>query len=98
DFHVTGVQTCALPILLVHRQPSYFSFDQFKLLQMLAGNIGLSVSNAYLHAEIRKMVITDQLTGLYVRHYLYEQIELMQKRDACEIGRASCRAREDVSE
>jgi diguanylate cyclase (GGDEF)-like protein len=70
-------------ILLVHRQPSYFSFDQFKLLQMLAGNIGLSVSNAYLHAEIRKMVITDQLTGLYVRHYLYEQIELMQKRDAC---------------
>jgi len=70
-------------ILLVHRQPNHFSFDQFKLLQMLAGNIGLSVSNAYLHAEMRKMVITDQLTGLYVRHYLYEQIELMQKRDAC---------------
>lgn len=70
-------------ILLVHTKPNHFSFDQFKLLQMLAGNVGLSVSNAYLHAELRKMVITDQLTGLFVRHYLYEQIEAMQKRDAC---------------
>lgn len=79
---VVGSETIGA-ILLVHTEPNYFSFDQFRLLQMLAGNVGLSVSNAFLHAEMRKMVITDQLTGLYVRHYLYEQIKDMQERDAC---------------
>lgn len=79
---VVGSETIGA-ILLVHREANYFSFDHFKLLQMLSGNVGLSVSNAFLHAEMRKMVITDQLTGLYVRHYLYEQINVMQQRDYC---------------
>lgn len=79
---VVGSETIGA-ILLVHREANFFSFDHFKLLQMLSGNVGLAVSNAFLHAEMRKMVITDQLTGMYVRHYLYEQISVMQKRDPC---------------
>jgi len=70
-------------VLLVHRQPHYFSFDNFKLLQVLSGHVGLAVTNAILHAEMRKMIITDQLTGLYVRYYLYEQIQVLQRKDAC---------------
>ncbi|MEX1030653.1 MAG: sensor domain-containing diguanylate cyclase [Paenibacillaceae bacterium] len=68
-------------ILLVHRRANFFSYDNFKMLQVLSGHIGLAITNATLHSEMRRMVVTDQLTGLYVRHYLYEQIHLMQKKE-----------------
>jgi diguanylate cyclase (GGDEF)-like protein len=70
-------------ILLAHTKTNYFSFDNFKLLQVLSSHVSLAVNNATLHAEMRRMVITDQLTGLFVRHHLYEQIELQQKTEAC---------------
>ncbi len=38
------------------------------------------MTNASLHAEVKRMVITDNLTGLYVRHYLDEQANSMQKK------------------
>jgi diguanylate cyclase (GGDEF)-like protein len=68
-------------ILLVHRRANFFSYDNFKMLQVLSGHIGLAITNATLHSEMRRMVVTDQLTGLYVRHYLYEQIQMLQKKD-----------------
>ncbi|MEX2414747.1 MAG: sensor domain-containing diguanylate cyclase [Paenibacillaceae bacterium] len=68
-------------ILLVHRRPNFFSYDNFKMLQVLSGHIGLAITNATLHSEMQRMVITDQLTGLYVRHYLYEQIQLLHKKE-----------------
>lgn len=68
-------------ILLAHRNPNFFTYENFKLLQVISGHIGLALANANLHAEMRRMVITDQLTGLYVRHYLYEQIQHLQKRE-----------------
>lgn len=68
-------------ILVVHHKPNFFSYDNYKLLQMLSGHIGLAMTNASLHAEVKRMVITDNLTGLHVRHYLDEQILLSQKRD-----------------
>jgi diguanylate cyclase (GGDEF)-like protein len=70
-------------ILVVHGKPNFFSYDNFKLLQVLSGHIGLAMTNASLHAEVRRMVITDNLTGLYVRHYLDEQVNTMQKKDFC---------------
>ncbi|OPH53052.1 hypothetical protein BC351_32885 [Paenibacillus ferrarius] len=70
-------------ILVVHSQPNFFSYDNYKLLQVLCGHIGLAMTNASLHAEVRRMVITDNLTGLYVRHYLDEQANLLQKKDFC---------------
>lgn len=70
-------------ILVAHRYPSYFSYDNYKLLQVLAGHIGLALVNAVLHAEVKRMVVTDNLTKLYARHYLDEQVGKMQKKDFC---------------
>lgn len=70
-------------ILIAHRAPHYFSYSNYKLLQVLSGHIGLAITNASLHAEVRRMVATDHLTGLYARHYLDEQIAAFQKKDAC---------------
>ncbi|UKS30050.1 diguanylate cyclase [Paenibacillus sp. HWE-109] len=70
-------------ILVVHSDPNFFSYDNYKLLQVLSGHIGLAMTNASLHAEVKRMVITDNLTGLYVRHYLDEQANLLQKKDFC---------------
>lgn len=70
-------------ILVAHRLPHYFSYENFRLLQVLSGHIGLAITNASLHAEVRRMVVTDNLTGLYVRHYLDEQIKQLQKKDFC---------------
>lgn len=70
-------------ILVAHRLPGFFTYDNYKLLQVLAGHVGLAVANASLHAEVRRMVITDNLTGLYARHYLDEQVGQHQKKDFC---------------
>ncbi len=68
-------------VLISNREPNHFSYDNYKLLQVLSVHLGLAVSNASLHAEVRRMVITDNLTGLYARHHLNERIVRRQKRD-----------------
>ncbi|WP_248926482.1 diguanylate cyclase [Paenibacillus hamazuiensis] len=70
-------------ILLAGRKPHYFTYDNYKLLQALSGHVGVAMTNAALHAEVRRMVNTDRLTGMYVRHYLDEQVHLFQKKDFC---------------
>lgn len=69
-------------VMICHRDPNYFSYDNYKLLHVLSAHLSLAVSNASLHAEVRRMVITDNLTGLFARHYLNERISRRQKRDA----------------
>ncbi|MCC3372967.1 diguanylate cyclase [Cohnella sp. REN36] len=68
-------------VMVTHQQASHFSYDNYKLLQVLSAHLGLAVSNASLHAEVRRMVITDNLTGLFARHYLNERIQRKQERD-----------------
>ncbi|WP_424765889.1 diguanylate cyclase [Paenibacillus sp. sgz302251] len=68
-------------ILVTHKAPNFFSYDNYKLLQVMSTHIGLAVTNASLHAEVRRMVITDNLTGLYARSYLDEQIQNRQRTD-----------------
>jgi len=75
DGEVVGV------ILITHKAPNFFSYDNYKLLQVMSTHIGLAVTNASLHAEVRRMVITDNLTGLHARHYLNEQIQNRQRKD-----------------
>lgn len=70
-------------ILVAHRNPRYFTFENYRLLQTLSGHIGLAIANASLHAEVNRMVITDNLTGLFTRRYLDEQVMLLQDRDLC---------------
>lgn len=62
-------------ILVTHRKSNYFSYENYKLLQMLTTHVGLAVINASLHAAVRRMAITDHLTGLHVRNYLNEEIQ-----------------------
>ncbi|AIQ46765.1 diguanylate cyclase [Paenibacillus sp. FSL R7-0273] len=70
-------------IMLTHREPHFFSYDSFRLLQAMAGHIGLAVGNARLHAEVRYLANRDSLTGLYARHYLDEEIKERQTKDFC---------------
>ncbi|WP_438433500.1 diguanylate cyclase [Gorillibacterium sp. sgz500922] len=70
-------------ILITHRAPQFFTYDNYKLLSVLAGPIGLAVANASLHAEVRRMVITDNLTGLYTRKFLDDHVGKHQEADSC---------------
>jgi len=70
-------------IMVAHQSPNFFSYENYKLIQVLSTHIGLAISNASLHAEVRRMVITDNLTGLHARHYLNEQIQTRQRKDRC---------------
>lgn len=70
-------------IMLTHKEAHYFSYDSFRLLQAMAGHIGLAVGNARLHAEVRYLANRDSLTGLYARHYLDEEIKERQTKDFC---------------
>ncbi|WP_018751603.1 sensor domain-containing diguanylate cyclase [Paenibacillus sanguinis] len=69
-------------IMLAHRQPHFFSYDNYKLLQVLSSHIGLAVANAQLHAEVRWMANRDMLTGLYARHYVDNAIQEFQMKDS----------------
>ena len=60
--------------IVLHREPYYFSFEMFKLLQSLIHHSSLALSNSMLREELEKMVITDHLTRLYSRSYLDEKI------------------------
>jgi len=68
-------------ILLTNKAPNFFSYENYKLLQVMCTHIGLAVTNASLLSEVRRMVITDNLTGLHARHYLNEQIQSRQRKD-----------------
>lgn len=68
-------------VLVTHREPSYFTYDNYKLLGLLADHIGLAIMKAQLHSELNRMVITDNLTGLHARRYLDEQVQAFQQND-----------------
>lgn len=70
-------------IHVTHHRSNFFSYENYKLLQVLSVHVGLAMSNASLHAEVKRMVITDRLTSLYVRHFLDEQVNVLQKKDFC---------------
>jgi diguanylate cyclase (GGDEF)-like protein len=69
-------------VLVTHARPNFFTYDNYKLLLLLSGHIGLAMMKAQLHAELSRMVITDNLTGLYARRYLDEQVHSLQLKDA----------------
>ncbi|MFS1513314.1 diguanylate cyclase [Chengkuizengella sp. SCS-71B] len=64
-------------VMFTNRIPNFFSYDNYRMLQVLSTHIGLAMSNAMLHDEMNRMVITDNLTGLYARHYLDQQVTKM---------------------
>ncbi|WP_223066446.1 sensor domain-containing diguanylate cyclase [Paenibacillus caui] len=68
-------------ILLSHRQAHYFSYENYKLLQVLATHIGLAIANASLYDAVQFMANRDMLTGLYARHYLDDCVQQRLQTD-----------------
>lgn len=67
--------------VVLHREPYYFSFEMFKLLQSLIHHSSLALANSMLREELEKMVITDHLTRLHSRNYLDEKIYQSMETD-----------------
>ncbi|MEW6607737.1 MAG: sensor domain-containing diguanylate cyclase [bacterium] len=70
-----GVFTC------VYSKVMEFKEDEVKFLSLIATRAALSINNAQLHDEIRKLAITDGLTGLY--NYRYFQESLKREIERC---------------
>lgn len=68
-------------IMLAHRMEHFFSYENYRLLQVLSSHIGLSIANASLHAEVQRMANQDMLTELYARRYLDDRVSEMLKLD-----------------
>lgn len=59
----------------------FFSFDDYKLLEIFGQQVSLAMTNAVLHNEMERMVITDNLTGLYTRRHLNERVRASLEKD-----------------
>ncbi|SDK43705.1 sensor domain-containing diguanylate cyclase [Sediminibacillus albus] len=68
-------------IIALHKQPYYFSFESFKLIQSLVHHSTLAFVNSMLREKLEHLVITDYLTSLYSRKYLDEQLQEHLKSD-----------------
>ncbi|WP_255298494.1 sensor domain-containing diguanylate cyclase [Brevibacillus dissolubilis] len=73
---VTGV------LLVADSRGHFFSFDDFKLLEIVGQHTSLAITNALLHSEVRRMVITDNLTGLYARKFLNDKVHESLGKDS----------------
>ncbi|WP_169516196.1 sensor domain-containing diguanylate cyclase [Halobacillus kuroshimensis] len=67
--------------VVLHKKPSFFSFDSFKLLQSLVQHSALAFANSILQEELERAVITDYLTKLHSRIYLDHRVEKHIKED-----------------
>jgi diguanylate cyclase (GGDEF)-like protein len=76
-------QQMAGMIILTHSMPNYFSYDDFRLLQTIIHHASFAFVNSSLHQEVNRMVITDNLTRLYARSYLDQEIPISQKSHLC---------------
>lgn len=72
---VTGI------LLVSDTRQQVFSFDDYKLLEIFGQHTSLAITNAMLHNEMERMVITDNLTGLHSRRYLNERVRQSIEKD-----------------
>ncbi len=68
-------------LLVSDTRNHFFSFDDFKLLEIFGQHTSLAITNAMLHSEVERMVITDNLTGLTTRRYLNDCVQLSLEND-----------------
>ncbi|WP_236034963.1 sensor domain-containing diguanylate cyclase [Alkalihalobacterium elongatum] len=62
-------------VVVLHKNPYHFTFENFKLLQSLIHHSTLAFTNSILHEELERLVITDHLTRLFSRNYLDQKIQ-----------------------
>ncbi|MBI5642414.1 MAG: diguanylate cyclase [Deltaproteobacteria bacterium] len=58
-----------------------YSLDEVTHIEYLIAQIAIALDNALIHKEVEKLSVTDPLTGLYNRRYLFEHL-------SAEFGRA----------
>ncbi|MEI4769261.1 diguanylate cyclase [Psychrobacillus sp. FJAT-51614] len=73
--HITGFS------IVLHKEPYFFSFDSFKLMQSLIQHSSLAISNSKLRIKLQEMVNRDHLTNLFARKYLDKYVETSMKND-----------------
>ncbi|OXS73732.1 GGDEF domain-containing protein [Lysinibacillus sp. KCTC 33748] len=83
--HIEYRSIMAIPILMeekingfsivLHKEPYFFSFDSFKLMQSLIHHSSLAIANSILRHQLQEMVDLDHLTKLYARSYLDKYVE-----------------------
>lgn len=61
--------------IVLHKEPYFFSFDGFKLMQSLIQHSSLAISNSTLRNKLQETVNRDHLTNLYARKYLDKYVE-----------------------
>ncbi|MFD2370874.1 diguanylate cyclase [Brevibacillus sp. GCM10020057] len=76
DGEINGV------LLVSDSRYHFFSFDDYKLLEIFGQHASLAMTNAVLHNEMERMVITDNLTGLYTRKHLNERVRASLEKDS----------------
>ncbi|MEG0259321.1 MAG: sensor domain-containing diguanylate cyclase [Lysinibacillus sp.] len=67
--------------IVLHKDPYFFSFDSFKLMQSLIHHSSLAIANSLLRSQLQEMVDRDHLTKLYARSYLDQYVEASLKKD-----------------
>lgn len=67
--------------VIMHKEPYYFSFDNYKLMQSLIQHSSLAISNSTLRNKLQKMVDRDHLTNLFARNYLDRFVEKSMETD-----------------
>ncbi|MFJ8099219.1 MULTISPECIES: sensor domain-containing diguanylate cyclase [unclassified Lysinibacillus] len=67
--------------IVLHKEPYFFSFDSFKLMQSLIHHSSLAIANSILRNQLQEMVDLDHLTKLYARSYLDQYVEKSLKND-----------------
>ena len=68
-------------LLVADSRYHFFSFDDYKLLEIFGQHASLAMTNAVLHNEMERMVITDNLTGLFTRRHLNERVRSSLEKD-----------------
>lgn len=68
-------------LLVADSRYHFFSFDDYKLLEIFGQHASLAMTNAVLHNEMERMVITDNLTGLFTRRHLNERVRGSLQKD-----------------
>jgi len=67
--------------MILHKEPYFFSFDNYKLMQSLIQHSSLAISNSTLRYKLQKMVDRDHLTKLFARNYLDRFVENAMETD-----------------
>ncbi|WP_077308031.1 sensor domain-containing diguanylate cyclase [Terribacillus halophilus] len=67
--------------LVLHRNPSFFTFESFRLIESLVQHSSLSIVNSMLQEKLERLVITDYLTNLCSRSYLDDRMRTHIQED-----------------